>query len=56
MLCCLVLDWWVGCLTLAIESVKEAFNFTSWLGDPCGHTPYDCITCINDTIPRVEAL
>ncbi|KAH9544829.1 hypothetical protein CY35_12G015600 [Sphagnum magellanicum] len=40
----------------AIESVKEAFNLTSWLGDPCAHTPYDWITCTNDTIPRVEAL
>jgi hypothetical protein len=52
----LVLDWWVGCLALAIESVKEAFNLTSWLGDPCAHTPYDWITCTHDTIPRVEAL
>ncbi|CAK9861380.1 unnamed protein product, partial [Sphagnum jensenii] len=41
---------------LAIESVKEAFNLTSWLGDPCAYTPYDWITCTNDTIPRVEAL
>jgi hypothetical protein len=41
---------------LAIDSVKEAFNLTSWLGDPCAHTPYDWITCTNDTIPRVEAL
>ncbi|CAK9198294.1 unnamed protein product [Sphagnum troendelagicum] len=41
---------------LAIESVKEAFNLTSWLGDPCVYTPYDWITCTNDTIPRVETL
>ncbi|KAH8944918.1 hypothetical protein BDL97_12G012200 [Sphagnum fallax] len=41
---------------LAIESVKEAFNLTSWLGDPCAYTPYDWITCTNDTIPRVETL
>jgi len=41
---------------LAIGSVKEAFNLTSWLGDPCAYTPYDWITCTNDTIPRVEAL
>jgi Leucine-rich repeat (LRR) protein len=41
---------------LAIESVKEAFNLTSWLGDPCANTSYDWITCTNDTIPRVETL
>jgi hypothetical protein len=41
---------------LAIGSVKEAFNLTSWLGDPCAYTPYDWITCTNDTIPRVETL
>ncbi|CAK9198229.1 unnamed protein product [Sphagnum troendelagicum] len=41
---------------LAIEIVKEAFSLTSWLGDPCAYTPYDWITCTNDTIPRVEAL
>ncbi|CAM6012137.1 unnamed protein product [Sphagnum balticum] len=41
---------------LAIESVKEAFNLTSWLGDPCAHTPYDWITCTDDAIPRVKAL
>ncbi|CAM6038066.1 unnamed protein product [Sphagnum compactum] len=41
---------------LAIESVKEAFNLTSWLGDPCAYTPYDWITCTTDTIPRVETL
>jgi hypothetical protein len=51
-----VLGCWVGCLALAIESVKEAFNLTSWLGDPCVYTPYDWITCTNDTIPRVETL
>jgi Leucine-rich repeat (LRR) protein len=50
------LDWWVECLALGIESVKEAFNLTSWLGDPCAYTPYDWITCTNDTIPRVETL
>ncbi|CAK9198231.1 unnamed protein product, partial [Sphagnum troendelagicum] len=41
---------------LAIESVKAAFNVTSWLGDPCVPTPYDWIICTNDTTPRVEAL
>ncbi|CAM6080177.1 unnamed protein product [Sphagnum tenellum] len=41
---------------LAIESLKEAFNLTSWLGDPCVCTPYNWITCTNDTIPRVETL
>ncbi|CAN5971809.1 unnamed protein product, partial [Sphagnum jensenii] len=38
---------------LAIESVKESLNLTSWTGDPCVHTPYDWIKCNNDTIPRV---
>jgi hypothetical protein len=41
---------------LAIESLKEAFNLTSWLGDPCVCTPYDWITCTNDTFPRIETL
>ncbi|KAH9544711.1 hypothetical protein CY35_12G009200 [Sphagnum magellanicum] len=41
---------------LAIESLKEAFNLTSWLGDPCVCTPYNWVTCTNDTIPRVETL
>jgi len=52
----LVLDGWVVCLALAIESLKEAFNLTSWLGDPCVCTPYDWITCTNDTFPRIETL
>ncbi|KAH9558493.1 hypothetical protein CY35_06G012000 [Sphagnum magellanicum] len=38
---------------LAIESVKESLNLTSWTGDPCVHTPYDWIKCNDDTIPRV---
>ncbi|CAK9258910.1 unnamed protein product [Sphagnum jensenii] len=41
---------------LAIESLKEAFNLTSWLGDPCVCTPYDWITCTNDTFPRIKTL
>ncbi|KAH9544693.1 hypothetical protein CY35_12G008700 [Sphagnum magellanicum] len=41
---------------LAIESLKEAFNLTSWLGDPCVCTPYNWVTCTNDKIPRVETL
>ncbi|CAM6031767.1 unnamed protein product [Sphagnum compactum] len=42
---------------LAIESLKVAFNLTSWLGDPCVCTPYDWITCTGtDTIPRVQTL
>jgi hypothetical protein len=24
-----------GCVALAIESVKESLNLTSWTGDPC---------------------
>ncbi|KAH8969335.1 hypothetical protein BDL97_02G028300 [Sphagnum fallax] len=38
---------------LAIESVKESLNLTSWTGDPCVYTPYDWIECNNDIIPRV---
>ncbi len=51
-----VLDRWVVCSALAIESLKEALNLTSWLGDPCVCTPYDWITCTNDPFPRIETL
>ncbi len=42
-----------GCVALAIESIKESLNLTSWTGDPCVYTPYDWIKCNNDIIPRV---